>query len=66
MELSEEDNGTIIAGRTGRPQLTVGAKDGLSNPQLNLANTARGGRGGGVATTTCGAMAISSPQGIKV
>ena len=41
------DNGTIIAGRTGRPQLTVGAKDGLSNPQLNLANTARGGRGGG-------------------
>ena len=48
MELSEEDNGTIIAGRTGRPQLTVGAKDGLSNPQLNLANTARGGRGGGL------------------
>ena len=46
--------------------LTVGAKDGLSTPNLNLANAARGGRGGVVATATCGAMAISSPQGIKV
>ena len=51
------------------PYLTVPAKDGLSSRGLNLADTAHGGRGGGrggTATTTCGAMAISGPRGIKV
>ena len=52
--------------------LTVGAKDGLSTlacrayPPKFSHRCPWWSRRGGVATTTCGAMAISSPQGIKV
>ena len=52
--------------------LTVGAKDGLStqpepiHPRPKFSHRCPWWSRGGVATTTCGAMAILSPQGIKV